>query len=109
MKAIKLYLPFCFLFALTLLLIKPSDSKAQRSFERGVKIIANSIPINVGIGHAVPAVGDWNNDGKKDLIVGQFKNGHINLLLNTGTDKKPVFGEPELLTAGGKPISLPAG
>lgn len=76
---------------------------------KGVKLEAAGEPIDVEVGHLVPRACDWNNDGKKDLIVGQFRDGAIRLYLNQGTDTAPVFGEFSLLQAGGKPIRLDAG
>lgn len=87
--------------------IASSDSTSK--FAAGFKIAAGGKPIDVEIGHLVPDVVDWNNDGKKDLIVGQFKEGSIRLYLNEGTDAKPVFGDFSLLAAGEKPIKLDAG
>ena len=75
----------------------------------GMKIKAAGKPIDIGVGHLVPCVTDWNSDGKKDLIVGQFKNGAIRLYLNEGTDTEPVFGDYSFLQAGGKTIRLDAG
>jgi len=75
----------------------------------GVKLLANGKPIDVEIGHLVPTVMDWNGDGKKDLIVGQFSNGGIRLYLNEGTDAEPQFGAFTYLQAGGKTIKLSAG
>lgn len=88
---------------------KREASAGSSTFEAGFKIAAGGKPIDVEIGHLVPDVVDWNNDGKKDLVVGQFKEGAIRLYLNEGTDSKPVFGEFSLLAAGGKPIKLDAG
>ena len=76
---------------------------------KGVKLEAAGEPIDAEIGHLVPRACDWNNDGKKDLIVGLFRDGAIRLYLNQGTDAAPVFGEFSLLQAGGKPIRLDAG
>jgi hypothetical protein len=39
---------------------------------------------------AAPTVADWNNDGRKDLIVGSV-DGLIYLYLNEGTDTEPLF------------------
>ncbi len=75
----------------------------------GIKIKAAGKVIDIEIGHLVPCVTDWNSDGKKDLIVGQFKNGAIRLYLNEGTDTEPVFGDYSFLQAGGKTIKLDAG
>ncbi len=81
----------------------------EAKLAKGVKLEAAGKPINGELGHLVPRACDWNNDGKKDLIVGQFGNGAIRLYLNQGTDAAPVFGESSLLQADGKPIRLDAG
>ncbi len=75
----------------------------------GVKLEASGETINVEVGHLVPCVTDWNGDGKKDLLVGQFSGGKIRVYLNSGTDVDPTFGEFSYLEAGAKPISLAAG
>ena len=75
----------------------------------GVKLEAGGEVIDVTVGHLVPCTLDWNNDGKKDLLVGQFKGGKIRLYLNRGTDAKPSFEDFSYLEAGGEQISLPAG
>jgi hypothetical protein len=35
-------------------------------------------------------VADWNQDGKKDILVGVFSRGNIWLYLNEGTDAEPI-------------------
>jgi len=85
------------------------DVTAQKAFHPGVIIKINGEPLNVKTGHSVPTVADWNNDGKKDLITGQFHQGRILLLLNRGTDANPVFTNYKLMEAGGSQIKLPAG
>lgn len=39
---------------------------------------------------AVPFVVDWNNDGRKDLLVGQA-NGFVTLFINQGLEEAPAF------------------
>ncbi len=59
------------------------------------------------IGHtACPEVLDWNNDGKKDLLVGTFDNGKVMLFLNRGTDAAPCFDQGAVLQAGGEDIRV---
>jgi hypothetical protein len=82
---------------------------ARADFQPGVKVEADGNAIDIRIGHLVPCVMDWNADGKKDLVVGQFSGGKIRLYLNHGTDKSPVFKDYSFLHAGGKVISLAAG
>jgi hypothetical protein len=63
------------------------------------------------LGHFVPAVVDWNGDGKKDMIVGSFTGdpGNVRLFINIGTDAEPKFGKATFLEASGQPIKLTGG
>lgn len=83
---------------------------AEPTFKAGVKIMVSDKPIAYHVGHLVPAVADWNGDGKKDLIVGHFtgNDGNMKLFINTGTDAEPVFQREQALKADGKPIRLDA-
>jgi len=82
---------------------------ASAEFAEPVQVQADGKAIDVRIGHLVPAAVDWNGDGKKDLLVGQFLGGKIHLYLNTGTDADPKLTDAGELEAGGKVISLAAG
>ena len=50
---------------------------------------------------------DWDNDGRKDLVVTDWK-GAATLYLNQGTDSQPAFGDPVQLQVNGKPIKMGA-
>ena len=82
---------------------------SSAAMQPGVPLQADGKDIDGAVGHLVPTTTDWNGDGRKDLIVGQFGGGKIKLYLNTGTDAAPVFKDAGFLHAGGKIISLPAG
>jgi hypothetical protein len=56
-----------------------------------------------------PYVYDWNGDGKKDLILGQFTSGYIRFYSNIGSDLNPQFSGFEYLSASGSQITLPYG
>lgn len=84
-------------------------SAALPQFHEGVKIQCDGKDIDVEVGHLVPCVTDWNGDSKKDLIVGQFREGKICLYLNQGTNEKPEFKGFTEIQAGSKPIRLDAG
>jgi hypothetical protein len=58
---------------------------------------------------AAPSVVDWNNDGKKDLLVGQFDQGKIWIFLNQGTDADPVFDGGAPVLSNGQPITTSYG
>jgi hypothetical protein len=73
--------------------------KAGKQIEAGGKALT--------VGHtASPHVLDWNNDGKKDLLVGTFQDGKVMLFLNRGTDAAPEFDSGRALLAGGRAISV---
>ena len=80
-------------------------------FAGGEKIYANGKPIRVygewnegrAAGYARPEICDWDNDGRKDLLVADGR-GWLFLYRNTGTDAQPVFAEGIRMQANGKPI-----
>lgn len=83
-------------------------------------------------GHAAPFVFDYNGDGKKDIIIGEYSapmskklqakydamseeekksfvkpfGGKARIYINEGTDKNPVFGDYTYLQAGGTDASV---
>ena len=54
-----------------------------------VRLEAAGKPIDTDIGHAAPFVGDFDGDGKNDLLVGQFGEGILWIFRNEGTNAKP--------------------
>ncbi|MHC4941658.1 MAG: hypothetical protein ACYTG7_01420 [Planctomycetota bacterium] len=52
---------------------------------------------------------DWNNDGLKDLLVGEFTQGYITLYVNQGTDINPVFNSGAKVQSNGSPITVTYG
>ncbi len=76
--------------------------------EQGVYIQAGTKPLTVKP-YTAPSVIDWNNDGKKDLLVGQFDEGNIWLYLNRGTDSEPVFTSGVKVLSQGQPITTSYG
>ena len=93
-----------------LFLIFPVVLMAQPpSFGPVVHINANGSPITVDAGHANPSVVDWDGDGLKDLLVGQFGSGKIRFYKNSGTNEAPVFTDFSYLQADGSDISLSSG
>jgi hypothetical protein len=72
-----------------------------------VLVLDGKQPIDVDVGHATPYVVDWDGDGKKDLLVGQFGEGKLRIYLNKGTDAEPRFDGFTYLQAGGKDATVP--
>lgn len=84
------------------------DSQASE-LEPPVRIEADGRPIDVEIGHAAPCSFDFDRDGKRDLLVGQFGGGKLRIYRNVGRESQPKFGEPEWFMAGGEIATVPAG
>ncbi|MBM3313478.1 hypothetical protein FJY70_02665 [candidate division WOR-3 bacterium] len=66
------------------------------------------VPIDVGY-YGAPLMFDWNHDGAKDLICGQFTSGMIRFYPNLGPDTAPDFNGYSFLQADGANITLPSG
>lgn len=64
-------------------------------------------PLDVEVGHATPNLVDWDGDGRRDLLVGQFGGGKVRVYLNRGTDAEPSFKGFQFVQAGGKDMSVP--
>ncbi len=56
--------------------------------------------------YGAPCVVDWDGDGLKDLITGQFYYGNIRFYKNEGTNESPVFNSFAYLQADGANITM---
>ncbi|HEY2953020.1 MAG TPA: VCBS repeat-containing protein, partial [Verrucomicrobiae bacterium] len=76
-------------------------------FADGEKLRAGGSTLTVAGsgGHARFDVSDWNNDGRKDLVVADGQ-GSVTLFLNHGRKSKPALAAGRKILADGKPISL---
>lgn len=59
--------------------------------------------------YAIPAVTDWNHDGRKDIVVGYRPADRIALFLNIGTSDNPYLAYAGNLQAGGFDIMVAGG
>ena len=75
-----------------------------------VHILAGGKPLDVErIGHAAPFVGDFDGDGKPDLLVGQYDDGKLRIYRNTGTARAPKYDTYTYFVAGGDTGRVPVG
>ena len=72
---------------------QPATGKLADDLAEPVQVMAGEKPIDVTIGHAAPFMADMNNDGVRDLLVGQFGDGALRIYTNAGTNEQPKFDE----------------
>jgi VCBS repeat protein len=61
-----------------------------------------TVPIQIGA-RASLLVCDWNNDGRKDLVLADEKGYYVST--NIGTDSRPLLAEPAPILFGGRKVS----
>jgi hypothetical protein len=87
----------------------PDAVVAADGFEAPFRIEAAGQPIDVEIGHAAPLVTDWDGDGVRDLLVGQFADGHLRIYRNVGTNARPRFEDFAKFETRAKLGAVPSG
>jgi len=74
-------------------------------FQPPIRLMADGVPVRVEApGYACPCWADIDDDGKKDLLVGQFRGGKIGVYKNLGGGK---LAPAHWLSADGKPLEVP--
>lgn len=66
-------------------------------------------PIDATHGHANPLLVDFDGDGSKDLLVGQFQDGQLRIYLNGSKSGTPQLKTYSWFTAGGSTAQVPYG
>jgi hypothetical protein len=76
-------------------------------FDGPYDVYDGGMKIDVG-SYGAPVMTDWNGDGRKDLICGQFDSGKVRFYPNLGPDSAPRFDGFSFLRADGVEITLDA-
>jgi hypothetical protein len=74
-----------------------------------VRIEAGGTPIDTDVGHAAPFVGDFDGDGARDLLVGQFGDGILWIFRNEGTNALPKLARGVKFKDGAEDGRVPTG
>jgi len=74
-----------------------------------VRLEAAGKPIDTEVGHAAPFVCDFDGDGVKDLLVGQFGGGALWIFHNEGTNARPKLAAGVKFKQGAKDGVVPSG
>ncbi len=74
-----------------------------------VRLEAAGKPIDTNIGHAAPFVCDFDGDGIKDLLVGQFGEGILWICRNEGTNSQPKLAAGVKFKDGKEDGRVPSG
>jgi len=59
--------------------------------------------------YVIPHMGDWDDDGDDDLMVGVFFSGNVQYYENVSTGIEPEFDTYELLQADGSALAVSYG
>jgi hypothetical protein len=93
------------------LLGAPTSQDPARSveFEPPVRLEAAGNVIDTDVGHAAPSVADFDGDGVRDLLVGQFGDGILWIYRNLGTNESPKLAAGKKFKEGREDGRVPTG
>jgi len=74
-----------------------------------IRLEAAGKPIDTDMGHAAPFVCDWDGDGVRDLLVGQFGGGVLWIFRNEGTNAVPKLAAGVKFKQAAKDGVVPSG
>lgn len=89
------------IFASTVLLAAVSASAEPPQLKDPMAVRVDGAPLDVErLGHAAPFFGDFDGDGLRDLLVGEFYEGRLQIYRNMGESGQPKFSRYTLFQDG---------
>ena len=93
-----------------LLLIATGSMASADELAPPVNVKAGGKAIDTGgVGYAAPCYADFDGDGVKDLLLGEFSQGRLRIYKNLGTNAKPRFKDFVFFQDGAETGRIPAG
>jgi hypothetical protein len=104
-------IPFLWTILLIICVGSIPSLQGQQSivFNAGTRIQTNGVDMMVDQRDSAPCIVDWNEDGKKDLLIGCWFNGNIHLFFNSGSNSTPIFTTSNKLQADGTELKVSFG
>lgn len=93
-------------FLTALLLLGLTTTAFAQEMREPVLLKAGGNNIDVARTYAAPAIVDYDNDGKDDLVIGTYK-GNFRFYKNVGSESKPVYNGFKRIQANGKDAVAP--
>ena len=104
-----MFVLLCFVLKVTAAELRSAEERTLGNVLAAPALLhAGESPIDVG-GFAAPFFSDIDNDGKRDLLVGQLEHGRLRIYPNVGTNEQPKFDSFEWFRAGGRIAGIPSG
>ena len=85
---------------------KRAAGRGDARFEPGEPLFCGGAPMRVA-GFSTPIAVDWNNNGRLDIVCGDFL-GRIHVYLNSGQGRDPVFDKHFMIRIDGQPVRIAA-
>jgi len=79
-------------------------SEAPITLTKEADLVCGATTIDAG-SNSAPVCVDWNEDGKRDLLVGNESPGNLRLYINESSDDDPVYNSYSLIQNSGVPIA----
>jgi len=87
----------------------PVGAQESELFHEPFRLRTPSGFVEAGRGYAAPVLFDIDEDGDRDLIVGQFRSGYFRVFRNDGRAEEGLFNDHVLLETGSINLSAPVG